>query len=146
MPGLDAGFYYSQAYPPHPNDRRAKSQEPPSLALRKPRGPIKPLSGIDVIQNPLRGLPAEIGAPGGGIIRAAGMSSGWPLTFDYMARFDARRPKLPNSRPRSIGPYSSMLDKRFSTMKYDTSWYAYSDIHRPYAPSDLTGWPKHYKG
>jgi len=142
MPGLDAGFFYSRAYPPHPYDRRAKSQEPPSLAMRKPRGTQKPLNCVDIVDHPLRGHPPEIRDIG----RAAGMPSGWPLTFDYMARFDTRQPKIQHYRPRSIGPFSSMLDKRFSTMKYDTSWYAYNDVERPYNPSDLTGWPKHYKG
>lgn len=87
------------------------------------------------------------------MVRAAGCISGTPNPPFAIANFNVTAKK--KIRETELGAYapSSMLDKRFQTMKHCNSWYAYNDIGKRaqdcgprMRPSDYTGFTKLYLG
>eukprot|EP00929_Paragymnodinium_shiwhaense_P115097 TRINITY_DN83704_c0_g1_i1.p2 TRINITY_DN83704_c0_g1~~TRINITY_DN83704_c0_g1_i1.p2 ORF type:complete len:217 (+),score=28.82 TRINITY_DN83704_c0_g1_i1:89-739(+) len=110
----------------------------------------------------IRGRPPNDG------MRAAGQPSGGPCKRDYLMKFERsafqdEKGTAPGSHGRSWQKSGTpvegrvradtkgltqhqMTRARWQTMKYDPNWYNHSDILRPHAASDLTGFPKLYFG
>lgn len=134
----------------------------PAETLRHGKGPGRTMvvpgamsaSSLDASQrwsdSEIRGRPPNDGQ------RAAGRPSGQPVMRDCLTKFE-KMPAREVNDTRGLA-HHQLQRTRWQTHKYDPNWHAFpsskphlaklqtADLARPYAPSDLSGFPKVYFG